>query len=97
MVVVVEPGQPRPGVGGPVHRGRRRRLTRDAPPLGRRHQVDEHPAGGPLGPVRQRPVVLVDLLPHRTADTEPHGRGGPARRLTYWGSTDARVCGWTPP
>ncbi|KPC86087.1 hypothetical protein ADL35_12785, partial [Streptomyces sp. NRRL WC-3753] len=22
--------------------------------------------------------------------------GGPARRLTYWGSTDARVCGWTP-
>ncbi|WEV25822.1 PDZ domain-containing protein [Streptomyces sp. 71268] len=23
--------------------------------------------------------------------------GGPARRLTYWGSTDTRVCGWTPP
>ncbi|GAA2056170.1 S41 family peptidase [Streptomyces cheonanensis] len=22
--------------------------------------------------------------------------GGPARRLTYWGSTDTRVCGWTP-
>ncbi|MEU6096399.1 S41 family peptidase [Streptomyces sp. NPDC047079] len=23
--------------------------------------------------------------------------GGPARRLTYWGSADTRVCGWTPP
>nr|WP_202449999.1 S41 family peptidase [Streptomyces sp. SID4917] len=23
--------------------------------------------------------------------------GGPARRLTYWGATDTRVCGWTPP
>ncbi|MEU2232661.1 S41 family peptidase [Streptomyces vietnamensis] len=23
--------------------------------------------------------------------------GGTARRLTYWGSTDTRVCGWTPP
>ncbi|MEV6987977.1 S41 family peptidase [Streptomyces sp. NPDC093228] len=22
--------------------------------------------------------------------------GGPARRLTYWGSSDTRVCGWTP-
>ncbi|NLU70014.1 S41 family peptidase [Streptomyces sp. HNM0574] len=22
--------------------------------------------------------------------------GGPARRLTYWGATDTRVCGWTP-
>ncbi|MFF0594367.1 S41 family peptidase [Streptomyces antibioticus] len=23
--------------------------------------------------------------------------GGPGRRLTYWGSTDTQVCGWTPP
>ncbi|MFI0164862.1 S41 family peptidase [Streptomyces sp. NPDC017095] len=23
--------------------------------------------------------------------------GGPARRLTYWGSVDTQVCGWTPP
>ncbi|MFI2434836.1 S41 family peptidase [Streptomyces sp. NPDC018693] len=23
--------------------------------------------------------------------------GGPARRLTYWGNADTRVCGWTPP
>ncbi|MET7691871.1 S41 family peptidase [Streptomyces sp. NPDC005483] len=22
--------------------------------------------------------------------------GGPGRRLTYWGSTDTQVCGWTP-
>ncbi|THA74483.1 peptidase S41 [Streptomyces sp. A0642] len=36
----------------------------------------------------------------RTLDPEIHLApvdGGPARRLTYWGSTDARVCGWTPP
>lgn len=35
----------------------------------------------------------------RTLDPEIHlapVEGGPARRLTYWGSTDARVCGWTP-
>jgi tricorn protease len=23
--------------------------------------------------------------------------GGPGRRLTYWGSPDTQVCGWTPP
>ncbi|MGW5478008.1 S41 family peptidase [Streptomyces sp. NPDC004008] len=23
--------------------------------------------------------------------------GGPSRRLTYWGNSDTRVCGWTPP
>ncbi|MCX2926596.1 S41 family peptidase [Streptomyces sp. NEAU-W12] len=23
--------------------------------------------------------------------------GGPGRRLTYWGSSDTRVCGWAPP
>ncbi|MFI6946727.1 S41 family peptidase [Streptomyces sp. NPDC050422] len=35
----------------------------------------------------------------RTLDPEIHlapVTGGPSRRLTYWGSTDARVCGWTP-
>ncbi|MEE1795443.1 S41 family peptidase [Streptomyces sp. BE308] len=34
----------------------------------------------------------------RTLDPEIHVapvEGGPARRLTYWGSTDARVCGWS--
>ncbi|QSY47271.1 MULTISPECIES: S41 family peptidase [Streptomyces] len=36
----------------------------------------------------------------RSLDPEIHLAsvdGGPARRLTYWGSTDTRVCGWTPP
>ncbi|MGK5627133.1 S41 family peptidase [Streptomyces sp. URMC 123] len=36
----------------------------------------------------------------RSLDPEIHlvpVAGGPARRLTYWGSTDTRVCGWTPP
>lgn len=35
----------------------------------------------------------------RSLDPEIHlapVAGGPSRRLTYWGSTDARVCGWTP-
>ncbi|GAA2976637.1 S41 family peptidase [Streptomyces fulvorobeus] len=35
----------------------------------------------------------------RTLDPEIHLApvdGGAARRLTYWGSTDARVCGWSP-
>jgi tricorn protease len=36
----------------------------------------------------------------RSLDPEIHlvpVTGGPARRLTYWGSTDTRVRGWTPP
>ncbi|MFF1646301.1 S41 family peptidase [Streptomyces sp. NPDC058240] len=35
----------------------------------------------------------------RSLDPEIHLApvdGGPARRLTYWGSTDTRVCDWTP-
>ncbi|MGP4004359.1 S41 family peptidase [Streptomyces sp. 8N706] len=35
----------------------------------------------------------------RSLDPEIHVApvdGGPARRLTYWGSTDTRVCGWSP-
>ncbi|MFD7839910.1 S41 family peptidase [Streptomyces sp. NPDC059761] len=36
----------------------------------------------------------------RSLDPEIHlapVAGGPARQLTYWGATDTRVCGWTPP
>ncbi|MFE3830247.1 S41 family peptidase [Streptomyces sp. NPDC059092] len=36
----------------------------------------------------------------RSLDPEIHlapVEGGPSRRLTYWGATDTRVCGWTPP
>lgn len=36
----------------------------------------------------------------RSLDPEIHLApvdGGPARRLSHWGSTDTRVCGWTPP
>ncbi|WP_055698957.1 S41 family peptidase [Streptomyces silaceus] len=35
----------------------------------------------------------------RSLDPEIHlvpVGGGPSRRLTYWGSTDTRVCGWSP-
>ncbi|MGW0533500.1 S41 family peptidase [Streptomyces sp. NPDC003032] len=35
----------------------------------------------------------------RSLDPEIHlapVNGGPSRRLTYWGSTDTRVCGWSP-
>ncbi|WP_406000331.1 S41 family peptidase [Streptomyces sp. NBC_00829] len=35
----------------------------------------------------------------RSLDPEIHLApvdGGPARRLSYWGSADTRVCGWTP-
>ncbi|QHA05210.1 peptidase S41 [Streptomyces broussonetiae] len=36
----------------------------------------------------------------RSLDPEIHlvgTDGGPARQLTYWGSSDTQVCGWTPP
>ncbi|MGQ4515131.1 S41 family peptidase [Streptomyces sp. DW26H14] len=36
----------------------------------------------------------------RSLDPEIHlapVEGGPSRRLTYWGSTDTRVCGWSAP
>ncbi|MER6048035.1 S41 family peptidase [Streptomyces sp. NPDC001793] len=54
-----------------------------------------------VGPPRFSPDgTLIAFTSWRSLDPEIHlapVAGGPARRLTYWGSTDARVCGWTPP
>ncbi|MFI9720580.1 S41 family peptidase [Streptomyces sp. NPDC052396] len=66
--------------------GRAWRLTVDRTRLG-------HPRFSPDG----RNIAFTSW---RSLDPEVHLApvdGGPARRLTYWGSTDTRVCGWTPP
>ncbi|WP_129298704.1 S41 family peptidase [Streptomyces lydicus] len=66
--------------------GRAWRLTVDRTRVG-------HPRFSPDG----RHIAFTTW---RSLDPEVHLApvdGGPARRLTYWGSTDARVCGWTPP
>ncbi|MEU7180765.1 MULTISPECIES: S41 family peptidase [Streptomyces] len=66
--------------------GRAWRLTVDRTRVG-------HPRFSPDG--RQ-----IAFTTWRSLDPEVHLTpvdGGPARRLTYWGSSDARVCGWTPP
>ncbi|MFJ6750802.1 S41 family peptidase [Streptomyces sp. NPDC091266] len=66
--------------------GRAWRLTADRTRVG-------HPRFSPDG----RHIAFTTW---RSLDPEVHLApvdGGPARRLTYWGSTDARVCGWTPP
>lgn len=42
---------------------------------------------------------LIAYTTWRSLDPEIHLApvdGGPARRLSYWGSTDTRVCGWDP-
>ncbi|MFF9349491.1 S41 family peptidase [Streptomyces sp. NPDC014734] len=65
--------------------GRAWRLTVDRTRVG-------HPRFSPDG-------TRVAYTTWRSLDPEVHlvpVEGGPARRLTYWGSTDARVCGWTP-
>ncbi|MFF8813364.1 S41 family peptidase [Streptomyces pactum] len=70
--------------GGPP--GRAWRLTVDRTRVG-------HPRFSPDG-------SRIAFTTWRSLDPEVHlvpVEGGPARRLTYWGSTDARVCGWTPP
>ncbi|PWI46154.1 S41 family peptidase [Streptomyces sp. ICBB 8177] len=53
-----------------------------------------------LGPPRFSPDgAVIAFTNWRSLDPEVHVvpvEGGPARRLTYWGSPDARVCSWTP-
>ncbi|MCX5381935.1 S41 family peptidase [Streptomyces sp. NBC_00083] len=42
---------------------------------------------------------MIAYTTWRSLDPEIHlapVTGGPTRRLTYWGSSDARVCGWAP-
>ncbi|MGW7355991.1 S41 family peptidase [Streptomyces sp. NPDC054802] len=65
--------------------GRAWRLTVDRTRVG-------HPRFSPDG----RHIAYTNW---RSLDPEIHlapVEGGPARRLSYWGSTDTRVCGWTP-
>lgn len=69
-----------------VEPGRAWRLTVDRTRIG-------HPRFSPDG----RRIAFTTW---RSLDPEIHlapVSGGPARRLTYWGSTDTRVCGWAPP
>ncbi|MDF3293817.1 S41 family peptidase [Streptomyces sp. RB6PN23] len=61
------------------------RITADRTRLG-------HPRFSPDG-------STIAFTTWRSLDPEVHlvpVDGGPARRLTYWGSPDARVCSWTP-
>ncbi|MEV0317201.1 S41 family peptidase [Streptomyces sp. NPDC050658] len=73
-------------------------LAPDGAPAGRawRLTVDRtkvsHPRFSPDG----RHIAYTTW---RSLDPEIHLApvdGGPSRRLTYWGSTDTRVCGWSP-
>ncbi|MEV7191089.1 S41 family peptidase [Streptomyces sp. NPDC093510] len=73
-------------------------LTPEGTPAGRawRLTVDRtkvsHPRFSPDG----RHIAYTTW---RSLDPEIHLApvgGGPSRRLTYWGSTDTRVCGWSP-
>ncbi|MFJ5832303.1 S41 family peptidase [Streptomyces sp. NPDC093089] len=75
-----------PLVAGDDRPGRAWRLTVDRTRVG-------HPRFSPDG----RHIAYTNW---RSLDPEIHlvpVDGGPARRLGYWGSTDTRVCGWTPP
>ncbi|MGW0880033.1 S41 family peptidase [Streptomyces sp. NPDC002671] len=68
----------------------------DAPGRAWRLTVDRAKAGPPRFSPDGRHIAYTswrNLVPeiHLAAVD-----GGPARQLTYWGSTDTRVCGWTP-
>ncbi|MEU6984718.1 S41 family peptidase [Streptomyces sp. NPDC046324] len=67
------------------HPGRAWRVTVDRTRVG-------HPRFSPDG----RHIAYTTW---RSLDPEIHlapVEGGPSRRLTYWGSTDTRVCSWSP-
>ncbi|MFI0895955.1 S41 family peptidase [Streptomyces sp. NPDC020983] len=53
-----------------------------------------------VGPPRLSPDgSAIAFTTWRSLDPEVHlvpSDGGTSRRLTYWGSTDTRVCSWTP-
>ncbi|MFE0107232.1 S41 family peptidase [Streptomyces sp. NPDC059009] len=74
-------------------------LTPEGAPADRawRITVDRTKVGHPRFSPDGRHIAFTTW---RSLDPEIHlapVEGGPARRLTYWGSTDTRVCGWTPP
>ncbi|MET7681871.1 S41 family peptidase [Streptomyces sp. NPDC005423] len=68
----------------------------DGPGRARRLTVDRTKTGHPRFSPDGRQIAYTSwrsLAPE--IHLAPVG-GGPARRLTYWGSADTRVCGWTP-
>ncbi|WP_424213334.1 S41 family peptidase [Streptomyces sp. BI20] len=77
---------PLPAPGAETAPGRAWRLTVD-------RTIVEHPRFSPDG-------ASIAFTTWRSLDPEIHlvpTEGGPARRLTHWGSADTRICGWTPP
>ncbi|MFF8999231.1 S41 family peptidase [Streptomyces achromogenes] len=73
-------------------------LTRlDAPERAWRLTADRTKAGHPRFSPDGRHIAYTSW---RSLVPEIHlvdvAGGGPARRLTYWGSVDTQVCGWTP-
>ncbi|MGA5423556.1 S41 family peptidase [Streptomyces lavendulocolor] len=73
-------------------------LAADGEPPGRawRVTVDRTRVGHPRFSPDGQHIAYTNW---RSLDPEIHlvpVDGGPARRLSYWGSLDTRVCGWTP-
>ncbi|MFE9624418.1 S41 family peptidase [Streptomyces sp. NPDC006527] len=69
----------------------------DGPGRAWRLTVDRTKAGHPRFSPDGRHIAYTSW---RSLDPELHlvpVDGGPGRRLTYWGSSDTQVCGWTPP
>ncbi|GGY93693.1 S41 family peptidase [Streptomyces poonensis] len=68
----------------------------DGPRRAWRLTVDRTKAGHPRFSPDGRHIAYTSW---RTLDPEIHltpVAGGPTERLTYWGSSDTRVCGWSP-